>query len=59
MNICLNCQSDATGRYAMAASAKGDDYVRAKTFVPNVDKYATIGDKKGRKIPMQVLMQQN
>ncbi len=43
--------SDATGRYAMAASTKGDDYVRAKAFVPNVDKYATIGDKKGRKIP--------
>lgn len=43
--------SDATGQYAMAASTKGDDYVRAKTFVPNVDKYATIGDKKGRKIP--------
>jgi hypothetical protein len=43
--------ADASGRYAMAASAKGDDYVRAKTFVPNVDKYATIGDKKGRKIP--------
>jgi hypothetical protein len=42
---------DATGRYAMAASAKGDDYVRAKDFVPNVDKYATIGDKKGRMIP--------
>jgi len=43
--------SDAKGRYAMAASTKGDDYVRAKAFVPNVDKYATIGDKKGRKIP--------
>lgn len=42
---------DATGRYAMAASTKGDDYVRAKAFVPNVDKYATIGDKKGRTIP--------
>jgi hypothetical protein len=42
---------DATGRYAMAASTKGDDYVRAKDFVPNVDKYATIGDKKGRTIP--------
>ena len=42
---------DATGRFAMAASTKGDDYVRAKDFVPNVDKYATIGDKKGRKIP--------
>ena len=46
--------SDATGRYAMAASTKGDDYVRAKAFVPNVDKYATIGDKKGRKIPMGI-----
>ena len=46
--------TDASGRYAMAASAKGDDYVRAKTFVPNVDKYATIGDKKGRKIPMGI-----
>jgi hypothetical protein len=42
---------DATGRFAMAASTKGDDYVRAKDFVPNVDKYATIGDKKGRRIP--------
>ena len=42
---------DATGQYAMAASTKGDDYVRAKAFVPNVDKYATIGDKKGRTIP--------
>src|SRR6056300_143681 len=30
---------DAQGQYAMAASTKGDDYVRAKTFVPNVDKY--------------------
>lgn len=42
---------DAQGRYAMAASTKGDDYVRAKDFVPNVDKYKTIGDKKGRMIP--------
>ena len=42
---------DATGRYAMAASTKGNDYVRAKDFVPNVDKYATIGDKNGRTIP--------
>jgi hypothetical protein len=42
---------DATGRFAMAASTKGDDYVRAKDFVPNVDKYKTLGDKKGRTIP--------
>lgn len=45
---------DAQGRYAMAASTKGDDYVRAKDFVPNVDKYKTIGDKKGRMIPRGV-----
>ena len=45
---------DATGRYAMAASTKGDDYVRAKDFIPNVDKYVTIGDKKGRKMPMGI-----
>lgn len=45
---------DATGRFAMAASTKGDDYVRAKDFVPNVDKYKTIGDKKGRTIPAGV-----
>ncbi len=42
---------DTKGRFAMAASTKGDDYVRAKAFVPNVDKYITIGDKKGRKMP--------
>jgi hypothetical protein len=45
---------DATGRYAMAASTKGDDYVRAKDFVPNVDKYRTVGDKKGRTIPQGI-----
>jgi hypothetical protein len=46
--------ADTQGRFAMAASTKGDDYVRAKDFVPNVDKYKTIGDKKGRKIPAGV-----
>ena len=45
---------DATGRFAMAASTKGDDYVRTKDFVPNVDKYKTVGDKKGRTIPQGV-----
>lgn len=45
---------DTVGQYAMAASAKGDDYVRTKSFVPNVDKYKMIGDKKGRKIPAGV-----
>jgi hypothetical protein len=45
---------DATGNYAMAASAKGDDYVRTKDFVSNVDKYRTIGDKSGRTIPQGV-----
>lgn len=47
----FNLPQDTQGRFAMAASSKGDDYVRAKTFVPNVDKYKTIGDKKGRMIP--------
>lgn len=42
---------ETTGRYAMAASTKGDDYVRAKAFVPSVDKYKTIGDKSGRTMP--------
>ena len=45
---------DATGRYAMAASAKGDDYVRTKDFVANVDKYKVVGDKSGRTIPQGV-----
>lgn len=43
-----------TGRYAMAASSKGDDYVRTQAFVPNVDKYITIGDKNGRKMPQGI-----
>jgi hypothetical protein len=45
---------DAVGKYAMAASTKGDDYVRAKTFLPNVDKYKLVGDKAGRKIPQGI-----
>ena len=45
---------DIVGSYAMAASTKGDDYVRTKSFVPNVDKYKITGDKSGRKIPQGV-----
>jgi hypothetical protein len=45
---------DVVGSYAMAASTKGDDYVRSKDFVPNVEKYKLVGDKKGRKIPQNV-----
>jgi hypothetical protein len=45
---------DATGNFAMAASTKGDDYTRAKDFIPNVDKYKVTGDKKGRMIPAGV-----
>ncbi len=45
---------DAIGNYAMAASTKGDDYVRSTGFVPNVEKYKLIGDKKKRKIPAGV-----
>ena len=42
---------DAQGRFALAASEKDEDYVRVKTFLPNVDKYKLTGDRKGRKIP--------
>lgn len=40
-----------TGTYAMAASKKGDDYARTMSFGTNVEKYKTIGDKSGRKMP--------
>ena len=39
------------GTYAMAASKKDDDYVRTMSFAGNVEKYKTVGDKGGRKIP--------
>lgn len=42
------------GKFAIAASTKGDDFVRIKDFIPNVEKYKLIGDKKGRKIPYGV-----
>ena len=42
------------GRFALAASEKDDDYVRVKSFLPNIDKYKTIGDRSGRKIPIGV-----
>lgn len=45
---------DAQGQFALAASEKDEDYVRVKTFLPNVDKYKLTGDRKGRKIPSGV-----
>ena len=45
---------DAQGQFALAASEKDEDYVRVKTFLPNVDKYKLTGDRKGRKIPAGV-----
>ena len=45
---------DDQGTYAMAASKKGDDYARTLSFAGNVEKYKTVGDKKGRKIPAGV-----
>jgi hypothetical protein len=45
---------DTQGQYALAASEKDDDYVRVKSFLPNVDKYKTVGDRNGRKIPAGV-----
>jgi hypothetical protein len=50
----FNLPEDPQGQFALAASEKDDDYVRVKTFIPNVDKYKTIGDSKGRKIPAGV-----
>ena len=50
----FNLPEDTQGQFALAASEKDDDYVRVKTFIPNVDKYKTIGDSKGRKIPAGV-----
>ena len=41
---------DHQGTYAMAASQKGDDYARTLSFGSNVEKYKTVGDKKGRTI---------
>ena len=45
---------DIQGQYALAASEKDDDYVRVKSFLPNIDKYKTVGDRNGRKIPAGV-----
>ena len=39
------------GTYAMAASKKGDDYARTMSFGSNVEKYKTVGDKGGRRMP--------
>ena len=50
----FNLPEDTQGRFALAASEKDDDYVRVKTFIPNIDKYKTIGDRSGRKIPAGV-----
>jgi len=45
---------DTQGQFALAASEKDDDYVRVKSFLPNIDKYKTVGDRSGRKIPAGV-----
>ena len=42
---------DATGKFSLAASTKGDDYVRTTSFGSNVRKYQLTGDKNKRKIP--------
>ena len=38
------------GTYALAAGGKDDDYARVGQFLNSVEKYKTVGDKKGRKI---------
>ena len=45
---------DTQGQYALAASEKDNDYVRVKSFIPNIDKYKTVGDRNARKIPSGV-----
>ncbi len=45
---------DTQGQYALAASEKDNDYVRVKSFIPNIDKYKTVGDRNARKIPAGV-----
>jgi hypothetical protein len=45
---------DTQGRFALAASEKDDDYVRVKSFIPNIDKYKITGDRSGRKIAQGV-----
>ena len=42
---------DSTGKFSLAASTKGDDYVRITSFGSDVRKYQLVGTKKGRKIP--------
>jgi len=38
------------GTYALAAGNKDDDYTRVGQFIGSIDKYKTVGDRKGRKI---------
>ena len=45
---------DTQGKFALAASEKDDDYVRVKSFIPNIDKYKITGDRSGRKIAQGV-----
>lgn len=46
----FNLPEDTQGQFALAASEKDNDYVRVKSFIPNIDKYKTVGDQKGRLI---------
>jgi hypothetical protein len=41
---------DTVANIAFASSTKGDDYVRIKSYGPDIEKYKVIGDKKKRKI---------
>jgi len=38
------------GTYALASGGKDDDYSRVTSFVQNIEKYKTVGDRSGRKI---------
>jgi hypothetical protein len=47
----LNMSKDAKGRFAMAASSKGDDAKRSDSFVKSIEAYKTKQTKDGRNAP--------
>lgn len=50
----LNLPKDATGKYALAASSKGDDAMRSKRFVSSIESYKEKSTKDGKTAPKGV-----
>lgn len=50
----FNLPFNATGKFAIAASSKDNDFARAEQFVQNVKKYQLFGDRNGRLIPSMI-----